>query len=149
MIERVLPKGVGFHDYARGSYWPVLSWARRGTECTVARRRGGVELACGMDAGHEGLSKRIRFEPDGRIVPRTSGIQRSPTPKIFSRRSSRSRDAGGLELRATPPAEEWRFPIETVAKSERGLDRTRQGESVTLRWPIRLGKAVVEIPPAR
>ena len=68
VIERVLPKGVGFHDYARGSYWPVLSWARRGTECTVARRRGGVELACGMDAGHEGLTKRIRFEPDGRIV---------------------------------------------------------------------------------
>jgi hypothetical protein len=41
----------------------------------------------------------------------------------------------------TPPADPWHFPIETVAKSERGLDRTRQGESLTLRWPVRLGEA--------
>ena len=31
-----------------------------------------------------------------------------------------------------------------MAKSERGLDRTRQGESVTLRWPVELGAASVE-----
>ena len=150
VIERVLPKGVGFHDYARGSYWPVLSWARRGTECTVARRRGGVELACGMDAGHEGLSKRIRFEPDGRIVLTYKWDPAIADPEdLFAPEFSIAGPAGGLELRTTPPAEEWRYPIETVAKSERGLDRTRQGESVTLRWPIRLGKAVVEIPPPR
>ncbi len=47
--------------------------------------------------------------------------------------------AAPLRLRCAPAAEEWRFPIETVAKSERGLDRTRQGESVTLRWPVELG----------
>ncbi len=55
--------------------------------------------------------------------------------------------AAPLEIRPTPAPEEWRFSIETVAKSERGLDRTRQGESVTLRWPLRLGKAQVEIVP--
>jgi hypothetical protein len=55
--------------------------------------------------------------------------------------------AGELELRYAMPAEEWRFSIETVAKSERGLDRTRQGESITPRWPVRLGKATVEILP--
>jgi len=51
--------------------------------------------------------------------------------------------AGTLEPDTTPAAEAWRFAIETVAKSERGLDRTRQGESLTLRWPVRLGEAAV------
>jgi alpha-amylase/alpha-mannosidase (GH57 family) len=150
VIERVLPKGVAFNDYARGSYWPVLSWARRGSECTIARRRGGIELACGMDGGLEGLSKRIRFEPDGRIVMTYKWDTAIADPEdVFAPEFSIAGPAGALELRCSPPAEEWRFSIDTVAKSERGLDRTRQGESVTLRWPVRIGKAVVEIPPPR
>jgi alpha-amylase/4-alpha-glucanotransferase-like protein len=52
-----------------------------------------------------------------------------------------------LDLRPAPAADVWTFPIETVAKSERGLDRTRQGDSVTLRWPVHLGKASIEISP--
>ena len=40
--------------------------------------------------------------------------------------------AGPVSLEPAPAAEEWRYEIETVAKSERGLDRTRQGEVVTL-----------------
>jgi hypothetical protein len=52
-----------------------------------------------------------------------------------------------VRLTATPAPEEWRFDIETVAKSERGLDRTRQGENVTLRWPVELGGAAVELTP--
>ena len=53
-----------------------------------------------------------------------------------------------LAIDATPVAEVWRHPIETVAKSERGLDRTRQGESLTFRWPAHLGEASLEIRPA-
>jgi hypothetical protein len=57
--------------------------------------------------------------------------------------------AGPLHAVTTPAAEPWRFDIETIAKSERGLDRTRQGESLTLRWPVRLGEAAVVLrPPA-
>jgi hypothetical protein len=33
--------------------------------------------------------------------------------------------------------------------SERGLDRTRQGESITFRWPIALAGASVELKSAR
>ena len=46
-----------------------------------------------------------------------------------------------LELRASDGAETWTYPIETVAKSERGLDRTVQGEAVVVRWPASLGTA--------
>jgi hypothetical protein len=53
-----------------------------------------------------------------------------------------------LDLRTQAPADIWSFSIETVAKSERGLDHTRQGDSVTLRWPARLGEAVIDLEPA-
>ena len=46
---------------------------------------------------------------------------------------------GTLEPVPTPEADWWRHPVETLAKSERGLDRTRQGESITLRWPMGCG----------
>jgi hypothetical protein len=148
MNERVLPRGVGFDDYARGSYWPVLSWTRRPAgEVAVARKKHGLELTCTVGDGREGLSKRIRFEPDGRISLTygwDAGIA-DPDDSFAPEFSF----AGELELRCATPADEWRFSIETVAKSERGLDRTRQGESVTLRWPVRLGKAAIEILPTR
>jgi hypothetical protein len=49
-----------------------------------------------------------------------------------------------------PPGEEWQYVVETVAKSESGLERTRQGDAVVLRWPVELGGAsVVVTPPAR
>ena len=44
-----------------------------------------------------------------------------------------------------PRATEWRYMIETVAQSESGLDRTRQGESVTLAWPLAAGAARVTL----
>jgi hypothetical protein len=44
-----------------------------------------------------------------------------------------------------PRATEWRYPIDTVAQSESGLDRTRQGESVTLAWPLAAGAARVTV----
>ena len=50
-----------------------------------------------------------------------------------------------LPLVTEPAADIWTFPIETVAKSERGLDRTRQGESFTLRWPVEVGTAIIEL----
>ena len=55
--------------------------------------------------------------------------------------------AGQLAIDATPDADVWRHPIETVAKSERGLDRTRQGESLTFRWPAHRGDASLRIRP--
>jgi hypothetical protein len=45
----------------------------------------------------------------------------------------------------TVDATVWQHAIETVAKSERGLDRTLQGTSYLLRWPVQLGSAEVEI----
>ena len=41
--------------------------------------------------------------------------------------------------------EEWRAPVETVSKSERGMERTRQGEAILLRWPLSRGEGSVTV----
>jgi len=39
----------------------------------------------------------------------------------------------------------WWYPIETIAKSERGLDRTKQGMTAMVRWPVALGRGTLQI----
>jgi 4-alpha-glucanotransferase len=145
-VDRILPRGVTLEEYARGDYWAVVSWARRPLAYAVERRNGGVEVVCSETDGRARLEKRIRCEADGRLTVRWAWDPAAAEPRdVFATELSL---AAPMRLGCTPAADEWRFPIETVAKSERGLDRTRQGESVTLRWPVELGGAQVELAPA-
>lgn len=144
-VDRLLPGGVSLEDYAGGSYWALLSWARQRCAHTVERRKGGVEVVCTVAAGRARLEKRIRFDAAGRIEVRWAWDPAAAEPG--DRFATELSLAGPVRLVATPAPEEWRFDIETVAKSERGFDRTRQGENVTLRWPVELGAAAVELEP--
>jgi hypothetical protein len=145
-VDRLLPRGVTLEDYAGGDFWAILSWARRRCEFTVERRAGGVEVLCTVRDGRGRLEKRIRCEADGRLTVEWRWDPEAAEPgDLFATEISL---AGPARLDCTPVADEWRFAIETVAKSERGLDRTRQGESVTLRWPVELGRAAVVLTPA-
>jgi hypothetical protein len=140
-VERILPRSLGLEEYERGDYRPVHSWARTPFDYAVRRRRGALEIACATGDGRERLAKLIRFGSDGEVTVRYAWDPGASAPEdLFSTEISL---AGTLEPDTTPAAEAWRFAIETVAKSERGLDRTRQGESLTLRWPVRLGEAAV------
>jgi alpha-amylase len=142
-VDRILPGGVTLEEYASGKSWAVLSWARRRCHVAVDRRKGGVEVVCTVPDGRSQLEKRIRFEPGGRIGVHWRWDPAAAEPgDLFSTELSL---AAPVSLEHRPAADEWRFEIETVAKSERGLDRTRQGESVTLRWPVELGTAAVEL----
>ena len=147
LLDRILPGSLGLPQYLAGDYRPVHSWARSSFHFAVQRRRGYVEIACavGQDAGR--LSKHIRFRSDGEVTVRYAWDPGAGGPDdVFTTEISL---AGPLHAVTTPAAEPWRFDIETIAKSERGLDRTRQGESLTLRWPVRLGEAAVVLrPPA-
>jgi hypothetical protein len=138
-VDRLLPRGVTLEDYVGGEFWAIQSWARRRCEFTVERRAGGVEVVCTVPEGRGRLEKRIRCEADGRLA------EAAEPGDLFATEISL---AGPVRLDCTPAPDEWRFPIETLAKSERGLDRTRQGESVTLRWPVELGSAAVVLTPA-
>jgi len=55
---------------------------------------------------------------------------------------------GPLEITASPAAETWSYDITTVAKSEKGLEETVQGRSVTFRWAGAAGSAMLELVPA-
>jgi hypothetical protein len=142
LLERVLPASLGLDEYARGEYHPLRSWARVPFHYAVQRRRGALEIACaaGEDSGR--LAKLIRFGADGGITVRYAWDPGAAPEDFFTTELSL---AGELSLDTQPAAEVWRHPIETVAKSERGLDRTRQGESRTLRWPARLGEATLTV----
>jgi len=48
-------------------------------------------------------------------------------------------------MEATPSAATSEYPIDTVAKSERGLERTSQGQATVLRWPAGGGRATIRV----
>jgi 4-alpha-glucanotransferase len=140
-VERILPRSLELEGYVRGDYGAVHSWGRTPFDYAVRRRRRGLEIACAAGEDRRRLAKLIRFEADGEVSVRYAWDPGASAPDdLFSTEISL---AGPLEPETIPAAELWRFTIETVAKSERGLDRTRQGESLTLRWPVRLGEAAV------
>ena len=147
LIDRILPASLGLETYAGGDYRPVHTWARSTFHYAVRRRRGALEIACATGEGRDRLAKLFRFESDGTVAVRYAWDAGAWAPD--DQLATEISLAGPLEVSAEPAADSWRFPIETIAKSERGLDRTRQGESLTLRWPARLGEASVVLTPPR
>jgi hypothetical protein len=141
-VDRVLTAGVSLESYARGEYQPVRSWGRVSTVWQAEQSADVVEIRCALP-GPGLLEKTLRFSTDGRIEVRYAWEAAlgggedlfAPELSLFRR----------LEINCDPEADVWVHPVETVAKSERGLDRTLQGESVTLRWPLALGAARAEI----
>jgi len=140
----LLDGGLSLEAYGRGEYEPVRSWARVPAAVQVDRVGDAVEIRCSLPAGESApLTKTFRFERDGRFSVAYSwdgalggeGDVFAPELSLFRK----------LELRCEPQADIWVHPVETVAKSERGLDRTLQGESVTLRWPLAARAARVEV----
>jgi 4-alpha-glucanotransferase len=147
-VDRVLPAGLDVSQYATGDYQAIRSWARTPVAFTIERHAQAIEITC-SSANPEGLGtalhKQLRFGADGTlsVAYRWDRSLGQPDDLFASELSL----FAALELRTDPLADIWAFPIETVAKSERGLDRTRQGDSVTLRWPVSLGGAIIEIDP--
>jgi 4-alpha-glucanotransferase len=145
LVDRILPGGLAVSSYAAGDFWPTRSWARAQCDFRLERELGRIQIVCSFrsPAGETSLVKRLEFESDGTLRVSYRWEQSLGQPEDFF--ATELSLFAPLELRTEPAADVWGFPIETVAKSERGLDRTRQGESVTLRWPVGLGTASVEI----
>jgi 4-alpha-glucanotransferase len=140
-VDRVLPASLELDQYVSGDYWPVRAWAQCQCSFTIERSREAIEIVC----RNEALTKQLSFSPDGRLAVSYRWDPLVAQPEDFF--APELSLFAPLELRAEPTVDIWTFPIETVAKSERGLDRTRQGESVTLRWPVHVGEASVEVDP--
>jgi len=139
--ERILPVALDLEAYARADYTALRSWEGMPLEHSVAREDGAVIIV--LVAADGSFEKSLRFASDGTVdVAYRWDPALGSAGDFFTVELSLFRP---LPLAPAPDAASWRHPVETVAKSERGLDRTVQGESVTLRWPLPLGSASVRI----
>ena len=128
-VDRILPRALTLRAVRRRrlpAHHLLGSDSRRRSRWFVAA--GRVEVICRMLIGRAEMVKRYRFDRSGALrvsytwdpalasagrLVRAGDLDREPPGP---RRASRRRSCGAS-------------PIETVAKSERGFDRTRQGES--------------------
>jgi alpha-amylase/alpha-mannosidase (GH57 family) len=142
--DRLLPANLALEAYAGGDRRTVRSWARAPFEAAVSGSGEEVTVSCrapgGVEAG--GLSKQLRFDARGglRVTYRWDAAAVTPGT-VFAPEISVSRV---VALACTPAADVWSFPIATVAKSERGMDETVQGYSLTPHWPVDAGGAQID-----
>ncbi len=147
--ERVLPCGLELDAFRESAYEPIHSWAVE--EFHVMAIEEGVDVDAGSEwleisLGSESVSsleKSIRFTQDGAVeVLFTWDPAGFPEDSFFSTELSLGAEA---RVQTVPESTPWRFPISTFSKSEKGFDETVQGESITLRWPIRTGWGRVRV----
>jgi alpha-amylase len=143
-VERIIGNDVTFERFVRTNYTPIATTANQPLSHEIAETADEVVVTLRSPDG--AWVKRLAFSTSGGVRAEfewDSGELRDTT--WFTTELS---CAGETVLRTEPAAEIWSFPIETVAKSERGFDRTVQGVSYVLRWPAALGRATVELPVA-
>ena len=137
-IERVLPAWVTAERYAQGDYESLASTARLPLAADVESGDDAIEVR--LHAANGLIGKRLTFFPDGSVTAKfTWQASRFPADAWFTTEISVARPV----LVEAPGATVWEHAIETVAKSERGLDRTLQGTAYLIRWPVGLGTAEV------
>jgi hypothetical protein len=140
-VDRVLPGALTPEAYASGAYEPVASWAQQPLHCAVQASPDVAEIVC----TEPGFEKRLRFDAAGQLtVAYRWDPARFPAGALFAPEISL---AHPLDYTCLPEAEVWSGVIATVAKSERGLEETVQGRSLTLRWPVHQGEGRITIGP--
>jgi alpha-amylase len=144
-VDRVLPGDLTPEGYGAGGYSPHASWARTPMRHRMEVSASAVEVVLESPEGGATLEKRIRVATDGALtVSYRWDAQAFPLGGRFAPELSLS---SPLDLDLNPHPDLWRSPIETVAKSERGLERTRQGEAVTPLWSVGVGAARIALKP--
>jgi hypothetical protein len=139
LVERVVPGGATVDDFARGGVAVHASWS--GVPMTAASRVTATEVEIRLHG--DGLEKALVFAADGALrVSYRWDPAAFPDGSAFTTELSLMRE---VPIVATG-AELLRYPITTVAKSERGLEETQQGMAVVACWPASAGRAQLEIP---
>lgn len=140
-VDRLLPADMSAENLEAGTLVAVRSWAHERMSATV--RTVDAEVRILLAADDRSLVKELRISPDGTVA-----ISWRWTPSSARWFASELSLAAPLQAVTEPMAELVTYPIETVAKSEKGFDRTRQGESLTFLWPASQGSAQLIISPA-
>jgi alpha-amylase len=121
---------------------PQQSWAARPCAWRVDRDGDALRVTLSPEDDPDGLRKTYRFTADG--LTAVDLTWRAPEAPDAWFATEISHD-GTLRATGSAGVEMWEYQIDTVAKSERGLERTRQGTATVLRWPASLGSASVSL----
>ena len=142
--ERVLPAEITQLEVERAVYRPIHSWTATAFHATHNIDVGDAHVE--LKATDQGpmLTKRIHIASDGHmsIEFEWRGLD-FDEGDWFSSELSFSQVPPVVSCDSTGTI--WWYPIETIAKSERGLDRTKQGMTAMVRWPVALGRGTLQI----
>ncbi len=139
-VDRVLASSATADDFVRGVTAPLHSWAAR--RLAAQWHAAGDEVVVTLTEA--GFRKEIRFAPRAvhcRWEWDADPARWGAAPDAWF--SSEVSFSGSVDF--ATDAETWSYPIETMAKSEAGFDRTVQGTAMVLRWPITRGSAEVMV----
>ncbi|HET9150392.1 MAG TPA: alpha-amylase/4-alpha-glucanotransferase domain-containing protein [Gemmatimonadales bacterium] len=139
--DRILGADVTREQYERADYPPVASFTQTPLQWASESLPDGLVIAMHEDTSPYRLAKRLRFGHDASLAADYEWNATGDTGQWFTVELTLAEDLP-IEHDAE---EEWRHTVETVAKSERGFDRTRQGTGVLLRWPVARGKGWLRV----
>ena len=140
-VDRVIGVDACRDDFINGHVQPVRSWAAERMQSTHRI----VDERAVLAFHSPDLDKTVTIDA-ARITCEWRWINTQfPAEAWFSSELSYS---GNITIDA-PGAERWDYPIETVAKSEKGFERAKQGNATVLRWLAGAGHAIVTLSVSR
>ncbi len=139
-MDVLLPHEAVTEAIVAGTQQPIRSWAREPLETQVAVDEDTVTLT--LAAADRSLVKTIEVTARGQV---TISWRWRPERGWFTSEFSFSEVP---DARPDRNARLVRYPIETVSKSEKGFDRTLQGESIVVVWDGLRGEGSVRFDMA-
>ena len=139
-VDRFVDAAVTVDDFVVGTIPVLRSWSR---ERALAEHRMSDDTVV-IDMRTPGMMKRVSVHADGSLRcdwTWDAPANGTPAGAWFITELS---VASWVEVEA-PGASAWTYDIETVAKSEKGFDRMRQGTALVYLWPISAGSATVTV----
>lgn len=139
-VDRVVAPTATVEDFVAGTVPVVRSWARTAMTVASTAQPDGVDIYLRSDD----LAKTLHFAADGAITCAWAWQAPEAPDAAGGWFTSEISASVGLDLDALG-ATIWQYQIETVAKSQKGFDRTVQGTATVLCWPLSAGRASVTV----
>ena len=141
-VPRLISSAVLLSEYEGARFTPIRTWARARSASHIDQDDTAITVRCDTP----GLAVAWRFDRNGRIEAHYQWEAHAATDAWFAPEFSL---AYPVRFEAPHASAVWRHDIQTVAKSEHGLERVRQGESVTPLFDGTRGDARVALAAER
>ncbi len=138
-VDRVVAEGTTVDHLVSGGLQPQVTWQDGVPQVHVEQAPDRVTVVLAWSD----LTKRIRVRAGGGLE-----VQWCWDPGGWATEGQFTSEWSLFAPMAleSDAVDRWEYAVETVAKSERGLDRTVQGQATVFRWPVSAGRAMVQVP---